>query len=102
MTASGGRVAARTESGATETTLETATTTIIEMHRIVRRAPAERGVRLTPTTLGGFDHLGTAIDDFAFLNCHADKHQHHSHKVGSGRRLVEEKEAEHRSSHGKK
>ena len=90
MTASGGKVAARTASGLGTTRLEDARPMTAAMAHDTRETTAERGGRVTLTTLGGFSHLGAAIDDITLLNCNTDENQHHAEEVRACGCLVEE------------
>ena len=66
-----------------------------------RDTTAERGERVTLTTLGGFSHLGAAIDDITLLSCNTDENQHHAEEVRACGCLVEEQETEHGCCHRK-
>lgn len=101
MTASGGKVAARARSGLDTTRLEVVRPRTAAMTHDMRVTAAERGGRVTLTTLGGFGYLGAAIDDITLLNCNTDENQHHAEEVRACGRLVEEQETEHGCCHRK-
>lgn len=101
MTASGGKVAARARSGSETMRHGAMRPRTVAMTHDARVATAERGGRVTLSTLGGFSHLGAAVDDVTLLNCNTDENQHHAEEVGACGCLVEEQETEHGCCHRK-